>query len=266
MSQPSPIQVAAEATLTSIRAAGNRVRTGVRTVFARVAHAARGRPWLAAVAAAAVLSGGIGAAVALTQPGDSALLDVFRLQRPGLRELARRTREQPRSASAWTAYGKALFDAGQRRGGIRAYERALALDPGSADGAVVEDLLACFGRPEQPRAERLIARHRLARAAGGLERLARDGRHPVRWGAVRTLERLGKADRNDYVRAWILDLEAPDCEVRRNAADKLGASGDRQALARLRAARKREEAEPWYRPSCLGGRAERAEKRILARR
>ena len=181
--------------------------------------------------------------------------------------LARRTREQPRSAAAWKGYGRALFDAGRRRAGLRAYGRALALDAGTADGTMVEDLLACFGRPQQPRAEALIARYRLARASDGLERLARHKRHSVRWGALRTLERLGKADKADYVQAWILDLDSPDCDVRRHAADRLGESGSRQALAKLRAARKKEDQEtPWYRSACLGDRAEKAERRILARR
>lgn len=267
MPDQSPIQIKAEATLTRIKAAGARVGTGVRTVLARAAHAVRGRPWLAAAAAVAVLAGGVGVAVAVTEPGDSALLDLLRPQRPTLRELARRTRERPRSAAAWKAYGQALFDAGKRRAGVGAYGRALALDAGAADGAVVEDLLACFGRAEQPRAEKLIARHRLTRAADGLVKLAVDKRRPVRWGAVRTLEKLGKADQSDYVQAWMLDLDSPDCDVRRHAADKLGDSGDRHALAKLRAVRKREDQEtPWYRSACLGDRAEKAEKRILARR
>jgi serine/threonine-protein kinase len=267
MSDQNPIQIGAEATLTRIRAAGARVGTGARTVFARLAHAARGRPWLAVAVAAAVLGGGLAAAVALTEPGDSVLLDLIRPQRPGLRELARRTREQPRSASAWKAYGKGLFDAGKRRAGVRAHGRALALDAGSADGGMVEDLLACFGHGEQGRAEALIVRYRLTRAAEGLGRLAQSKRQPVRWGAVRTLEKIGKGDRAVLVRAWMLDLDSPDCDVRRRAADRLGESGDRHALAKLRAVKKKEDREtPWYRSACLGDRAERAEKRILARR
>jgi len=267
MSQQNPIPIGAEPTFTRIRTAGARLGTGVRTVLARAAHFARGRPWLAAAVAVAVVAGGLGVAVAVTEPGDSALLDLVRPERPGLRELARRTREQPRSASAWKGYGKGLFDAGKRRGGLRAYGRALALDPGSADGTMVEDLLACFGHGEQRRAEALIVRYRLARAADGLTKLARTKRHPVRWGALRTLEKLGKADKADYVQAWMLDLDSPDCDVRRRAADKLGESGDRHALAKLRAVKKKEDGEtPWYRSACLGDRAEKAEKRILARR
>ncbi len=267
MAGENPIQVAAEATLNRIKVAGGTVRTGARTALGRVAHAARGRPWLFAAVLAAILAGGVGAAVALTQPGDSALLDLFRPQRPGLRELARRTRAEPGSAGAWRTYGKALFEAGKRRAGVRAYERALGLDAGSADRTVVEDLLACYGRPEQPRAEKLIGRYRLTRAADGLGKLARSRRYPVRWGAVRTLERIGKAEKADYVQAWMLDLDSPDCDVRRHAADKLGETGDRHALAKLRVAKKKEDQEtPWYRSACLGDRAEKAEKRILARR
>lgn len=263
MPDEKPIQVGIEATLTRIRVAGARARTGLRTALARVAHAARGRPWIAVAVAAAVLAGGLGAAVALTQPGDSAFLDAIRPQRADLRALARRARQQPRSAAAWKGYGQALFAAGQRRGGVRAYGRALALDAGSADGAMADDLLSCFGRREQRRAEALLVRYRMARAAGGLQKLARDARRPVRWGAVRTLERLGRADREDYLQAWVLDLDSPDCGVRRHAAARLGEAGDRAALDKLRAAKRKEDQRG---SACLGDRAEKAEKRILARR
>ncbi len=262
-----PIEIEGRTRLGRAKAAAARVGAGAGSLLARLAHGARRRPLLAAAVAAVVLCGGVAAAVALTEPGDSALLDLVRPERPGLRELARRTREQPRNASAWKAYGKALFDAGKRRGALRAFGRALAIDAGSADRGMVDDLLACFGRAEQQRAEALIVRHRITRASDGLARLALSKRQPVRAGAVRTLQKLGKADRSLLVHAWILDLDSPDCEVRRRAADRLGESGDRRALAKLRAVKKKEDQEtPWYRSACLGERAERAEKRILARR
>lgn len=241
--------------------------TGIRAAARGFGERARRRPWIAVAVGAAALVLGTVAAVALTEPGDSAFLDVFRPQRASLRDLARRAREQPRSASAQAAYGRALFDAGKRRAAVRYYRRALARDAGAADKAMVEDLLACFGHKEQKQAEALLARYKLTQASEGLERLARHKRHSVRWGAVHTLEKLGRVPKGVHVQALMLDLDSPDCEVRRRAADRLGDSGDRHALARLRAAKQKDDQEtPWYRSSCLGDRVETAEKKILARR
>lgn len=241
--------------------------TGIRAAARDLGESARRRPWIAAAAAAGVLVLGTAAAVALTEPGDSAFLDVFRPQKASLRELARRARAEPRNASAQAAYGRALFDAGRRRAAVGYYRRALARDAGAADRAMVEDLLACFGRKEQKEAEALLARHKLTQARDGLERLARSKRRSVRWGAVQTLEKLGRVPKGIYVQALLLDLDSPDCDVRRRAADRLGDTGDRHALARLRAAKQKDDQEtPWYRQSCLGDRVESAEKKILARR
>jgi hypothetical protein len=162
--------------------------------------------------------------------------------------------------------GDRQFAAGNRMGGLRAYERALALEPKS-DDRMIANLVGCYGvHNEQPVAATLIVRYRLTAAAGPLELLTHSGARGARWGAVHTLDKLGLSRPSEYVDAWVSDLKAPQCDVRRSAVEKLGAHGDRKVVAALRAAKRRDKQEtPWYRKSCLGSRPARAERQILAR-
>ncbi len=240
----------------------------LRGYATRARQAVRRRPRTAALVAAGALVAVAGAAVAVRGLPDWEILEGARMVgKQGLKEAARQAREHPRDASAQKALGRAQFEAGHRRSGLRAYAGALSLDPRSADDVMAADLVSCYGRREQGEADALIARHKVVVAAKRLDPLASHRRHSVRWGAIRTLEKLGRATRSEYVRAWIADLDSPDCDVRRRAAEKLGEAGDRHALAKLRTARKHERDEtPWYRSYCLGDRADEAERRILARR
>ncbi len=235
-----------------------------------LADLARARPGLTAGIAAAVLLAGAGTAVALGGLPDWEVFERLRArysERASLRDLAREAREHPSDASAQVALGRAHFQRGHRRAGVRNYARALKLDPKVADEAMAADLVSCFGRREQGRAEALIARYKIAAAAKRLEPLTRAKSYRVRWGAVRTLERIGKASKREYVNAWIADLGSPECDVRRRAAEKLGEAGDRRAVEKLRAAKRHEEeTTPWYKKNCIGDRAADAEKRILAKR
>jgi len=184
-----------------------------------------------------------------------------------LAELSRHARKNPRDAGALRELGHAEFAAGRRARALASYGRALALDAGSADDRLVENAVASFGRREQPRAEALIAKHKLVAAAKGLEPLSRSPRHSVRWGAVRTLQKLGKDSRSVYVNAYVADLSASDCDVRRHAMEKLAQVGDRSALSAIRRAKAADEKTGgWFRGSCLGDREAATEKAILARR
>lgn len=176
-------------------------------------------------------------------------------------------RENPRDADVQRDLGHAEWRAGRRAAALAAYERALKLHLGAADDELVRNVVACFGHKEQPKAEALVKRFRLAQAENGLEKLAGSKRYAVRWGAVRTLDAIGKASRTDWVNAYVADLDSADCDVRRRAVEKLGAIGDRGALAALRKADKADaKTGGWFRSGCLGDRPERAEKQILARR
>jgi HEAT repeat protein len=84
---------------------------------------------------------------------------------------------------------------------------------------------------------------------------------------VATLDRLGKATHNDWERLWLTDLSEKSCDVRRNAVEKLGQFGDKASIAAIKAAKKKDDAEThWWQFSCLGGKANDAETKILARR
>jgi len=252
--------------LTAVRAPLSvRLRTGparaLRAVWRRPADFARRHPVLGAVAALAVL-----AAIA----GGAALAFVPRaamFAAPTLADLRERARAHPSDASAQRALAHAQWDAGQRRAALASYGRALGLDAGAADRTTIDDLVSAFGTPEQAEAAAVIVKHRLADAAPGLERFTRSSTYSTRWGALWTLEKLGKASRAQYVGAYTLNLATNECDVRRRAVDRLGAMADRRALPALARARAEDQKTGgWFRSRCLGERIDQAEQKILARR
>ena len=95
-----------------------------------------------------------------------------------------------------------------------------------------------------------------------LERLTDDGDYRVRWGAMSTLEKLGKTSKYDYRRALTADLDSPQCDVRRKATERLGELGDQHAIPSLRIAKKKDhDSTPWYKATCLGSRPTRPRSR-----
>jgi hypothetical protein len=229
-----------------------------------VRERARRRPLLASAAAAAVLLAAGGAAVALDLLPD---VDLDPFAPASLASASAEARAHPSDAAAQRDLGHALWAAKKRRAAVRAYGRALDLDASVADVELVAHLLASFGGSDQRRAEALIVEHQLVGAQGGLETLARSRAYGVRWGAVRTLDRIGRGARKYWEGAYILDLDSPKCEIRRAAVQKLGAIGTRRAVAALREARGDDEKTGgWFRSRCLGDRLDDAEQKILARR
>jgi len=187
---------------------------------------------------------------------------------PTLTELKSRVKAAPEDAAAHVRLGRGLFAENLRAAGLKAYDRALTLDPELADEAVLQDLVSCYGRKEQSRAHAILVKHKLVRAERYLDDLAKNSRWLVRTGAVQTLEKLGKATRDDYLNLWLTDLRTvKECKVRQYAVEKLGELGDKRALDAIREARKVEdETTPWFTAKCLGDRAGNAEKKILAAR
>jgi hypothetical protein len=236
-------------------------RRGLASTARQVRDWARRRPALvAAVLAGALLSVAAGAAIALRlHPGPSAP--------PTVASARADASAHPEDAAAQRDLGHALWASRKRAAALRAYERALALDAGAADAQLVSHLLASFGGRLQHDAETLLWKHQLVSAEEGLKRLVRSRSHSVRWGAVRTLDRLGKGSKADWETAYIADLDSPRCEVRRVAVEKLGAIGTRRAVAALREARADDaRTGGLFRSRCLGERLDQAEQRILARR
>jgi hypothetical protein len=238
--------------------------------LSRAANSVRRHPRIAIASAVAVL---LCAAVAVAMLSgrpefDAAMSPVQALVgRPTLAEATERAKKRPDDAAAQLALGHASFEARRRTAGLTAYARAMELDKTVQDDQMLENLVACFGTKQQDQAAALITRFKLVGAEDGLEKLTRHEVHAVRWGAIQTLSRVGKASRADSVSAWIADLGEEECDVRRNAVENLGKQGDPRALRAIRKARAKDREKPgWFGTTCLGNLPDEAEKQILARR
>lgn len=176
-------------------------------------------------------------------------------------------REEPNNPQARLALGHALFAEGKREAAIKNYDQGLSRDKDAGDDKLYDNLASCFGTKEQGNAAAVIARHKLVKMQGRLSRMANDKHYGTRWGAVQTLEKIGKASRAEFVRAWIADLDSSECDVRRRAVEELGKKGDRRALQAIRKAKKKDvkTKKGWlFSSTCLGNRPAEAEKKILA--
>jgi hypothetical protein len=237
-----------------------RLVEGARRLWQRT----RRRPAIAGlVAAGVVLVSGLGAAVALHGLPDMDL-DVAPKSVADARADAR---ARPNDAAAQRELGHRLWAAKKHHSAVRAYGRALSLDASVADSALVAHLVASFGGRDQREAEALIWKNKLVAAEDALKRLVTSKVHGVRWGAVRTLDRLGKGSKGYWETAYIADLDSPTCEVRQAAVEKLGTIGTRRAVTALRAEKAEDEKTGgWFKSRCLGDRLDDAEQQILARR
>ena len=170
------------------------------------------------------------------------------------------------SPEQWRALGHAEFAKGHAIAALKAYDRALSLDRTAVDEQMRTNLAAAYYGKAQPAAHELVVRYKLVDMTPRLERLTDDHDAAVRWGAMSTLEKLGKTSKYDYRRALTADLDSPQCEVRRKAIERLGELGDQHAIPTLRLAKQKDHAAtPWYKASCLGSRPDKAEKQILAK-
>jgi hypothetical protein len=184
---------------------------------------------------------------------------------PTLADLQKAVRQNPQDGKAHVALAQAYFDKGMRRQAVAEDDRALILDPRLSSDEMAADLVATFGTPDQPAAANTLATYRVVQATDGLEKLTSSKVYTTRTAALGTLQKLDRASHGDYLRVWTLDLDHPDCEVRRHAISKLGELGDRRAVAPIQAARvKDDQNTPWYGFRCIGNRSEDAEKHILA--
>ncbi len=225
----------------------------------------RNRPWLSAGLAAVVVAAVAGGVYVAREGVPEVDLELF--APTNVADARAAVRQHPSDADAHRALGHQLWAHKKRHGALAAYAKALSLDKGAADGDMIEHLVASFGGRDQELAETLIWKNKLVGAQAGLEHLVKSHHRKVRWGAVHTLDKLDKGARSNWETAYILDLDASDCDVRRNAVEKLGAIGSKRAVGALRAARADDEKTGgWFRSRCLGDRLDQAEQKILARR
>jgi hypothetical protein len=186
---------------------------------------------------------------------------------PTYDELKEAVAKDPKNAVLQVDLGHAAWEKGKKETALAAYDRALSLDPSVASSRMTDNLVACFGNPCMMPAYNIILARKLTGAEGALRALVPDKRHVVRINAVGLLDKLGKAQKDDWMAVWIQDTTEDDCDVRRNAVEKLGEFGDKTALQAIRDANKKDDEQTkWYQLSCLRGRPEDAEKKILARR
>ena len=231
----------------------------------RVEAWVRNRPVLAATAGAVVVLA-IAAGVYVAKEGVPEV-DVELFAPKTVAEARQAVREHPADATNRRTLGHQLWTHRKRHAAVLAYSRALAIDRSVADDEMVSNLVASFGGRDQELAESLLWKNKLTAAQLRLEPLVKSPRRKVRWGAVHTLDKLEKGTKANWETAYILDLDAKDCDVRRNAVEKLGAIGTKRAVTALRAAKADDEKTGgWFRSRCLGDRLEDAEQKILARR
>lgn len=83
---------------------------------------------------------------------------------PTASELAKEAKDEPTNAQARVQLGDALFAAGKTAQGIKAYDRALTIDPSAVTDTMVENLVDCFGHADQGEAASVITRHKLTQA------------------------------------------------------------------------------------------------------
>jgi hypothetical protein len=219
----------------------------------------RRRPWVSGIVAFAVIA--LVAGVLLR----GKIQRMIAGSTPSIAEL-QKSATTTSSPEKWRTLGHAEFAKGHAIAALKAYDRALSLDPMAADEQMRTNVVAAYYGKAQPAAQELVVRYKLVDLTPRLERLTDDGDSRVRWGAMSTLEKLGKTSKYDYRRALTADLESPQCEVRRKATERLGELGDEHAIQSLRIAKKKDhDSTPWYKASCLGSRPDKAEKQILTK-
>ena len=186
---------------------------------------------------------------------------------PTYDELKAAVAKDPKNAALQVDLGHAAWEKGKKETALAAYDKALSLDQSVASTRMTDNLVSCFGTPCQMPAYNIIIARKLVGAEDALRKLVPDKRNVVRANAVSALDKIGKAQKDDWMNLWIQDTTESDCDVRRNAVEKLGEFGDKRGLQAIReAAKKDEQNTKWYQLSCLRGRPEDAEKKILARR
>ena len=273
MGKTHKIQEALPFLQSRVQAVQSAMLLGVRrlgTAFVEAWSRARARPRLLCGMAGGGVVAGCAVVLALNGLPDSkaieGAMDTVGMKHT-LPELVKMAQADPKDASIQLDLGHAYFEAGQRVSALKAYDKALQLDETAASDLMVENLISCYGTREMGAAGAIITQYGLVDAEDELRALVSNQKLRIRNGALNTLDGLKKAQRDDFLAVYTLDLASPDCEVRRGAVEKLGRLGDKRALDEIRAAKSTDQANtPWYAFSCLGDRTEDAEQRILAKR
>jgi HEAT repeat protein len=190
------------------------------------------------------------------------------VRKPTLAELQTAVKANPKDARAHLELGYAMWEAKNQVVAIKEFDVALGIDPTLGSQKLADTLTSCFGTWCQQHAGAILGLYKVEKAEPKLLELTKSPLYSVRSTAVFTLEKMGKTEGIDYVGVYAAALATNDCEVKRHAVEKLSNFPQNQrAVTAIRDARAKEAKEtPWYAFDCIGGRAEDAEKKILARR
>ena len=261
--------------------AGETLRAGAEELRARLAPWARrgverlrARPWIAVVAAAAVL-GGIFAGSAIAWTRGRAAADAREALAAGqperaLAALDRALVRRPADPELALLRARALNRIpGSEGAAIAAYAAARARGPLGADALeeLTRDL--ALERSLADRAGRLLVESGDA-AIPALARAAKEGPGMQRFRALTLARDLGAEERMDRLEAYASLLDDADCEIRRAAARRLGEIGAPAAVSALRrAAAAKVDAKGIFgitkqAPACGAAEAAQAARRIEA--
>jgi tetratricopeptide (TPR) repeat protein len=164
---------------------------------------------------------------------------------------------RPGSANVDYVLGEAYLQAGRNGPAVKAYRRAIELEPAYAkDTALLRRMVGLLGSGEVGGEVSKLMIAAGEPAAPVLDEVLDSRPHRLRWNAVRTLEQMGK--RPDYVRPYLVDLQYEDCFARKQAAERLGELGDRRAIRALEEAKRRRLLDNY----CMLGALDRALERL----
>jgi len=156
-------------------------------------------------------------------------------------------------AAAQRVLAHAYAATGRNRDAIRAYARALELEPGAApDPTMATNLLVMLdaknGDVALDAADLLLAKLSSGEAAAKLSDIAsREDDPDLRHKAMALAEKHGIGDRIDRVASYSLDLiQGEHCPDRQKAVFQLRTLGDKRAIPALRKARVRSSKDPRY--------------------
>jgi serine/threonine-protein kinase len=257
-----------------VRDRADAIRARVEPRLRRGADEVRARPWIAVVAAAAVLVAIVaGAGVAWSQGrAASEARSALAAGQPerALAALDRALARRPDDPELTLLRARALNRIpGSEAAAVAAYSASRAHAP--LDPAALDDLARdlALDRSLADRAGRVLVESGDA-AIPALARAAKEGPGVQRLRALTLARDLGAEEKLARVEAYGALLEDPDCEIRRAAARRLGEIGDSAALPALRrAATARVETKGLFgitskATACGAGEAAQATRRIEA--
>lgn len=198
--------------------------------------ALRGNPRLLAGLVGALVLGvaGIAWVVHLNDPVVRALALLDEGKKEDARKLLVAVPDEDQKESDWQWARAAVFHA---QNSHRSEQGLLSgMDDATreqVDERVLDGLAEDYGQSESDALAKLIGRFPKERVVDHFEDLAEEAYSPKQWGALRYLEYAKATDDVDLVQAYINALEAKDCGTRAQAAERLEALGDDEAVPAL---------------------------------